>query len=150
MSSNLGEVTRAGIFPHKKKKRKCPTSKWRTVNSLVHKKNRLQGRRGKGTAESFSREKIKASTTEGRWRNPGRPSSCVTPAGTSTIILTFRIYGMATHNTRTLHRFWLFLFGVCTIHTTVFLVVSFFFVSPHGDSCKCTWYSITVGFSTTL
>ena len=35
-------------------------------------------------AESFSREKIKASTTERRWmENPVLPSSCVTPAGTS-------------------------------------------------------------------
>ena len=29
---------------------------WRTINSLVH-KIRLHGRRGKGMAESFSREK---------------------------------------------------------------------------------------------
>ena len=35
-------------------------------------------------AESFSRQKIKARTAEGRWiKNPVRPSSCVTPAGTS-------------------------------------------------------------------
>ena len=35
-------------------------------------------------AESFSREKIKASTAERRWmENPVLPSSCVTPAGTS-------------------------------------------------------------------
>ena len=35
--------------------------------------------------ESFSREKIKARTAEGRWmKNPVWPSSCVTPAGTST------------------------------------------------------------------
>ena len=56
---------------------------WRTIKSLVH-KIRLHGRRGKGMAESFSREKIKASTTERRWiENPVLPSSCVTPAGTS-------------------------------------------------------------------
>ena len=35
-------------------------------------------------AESFSGEKIKASTAERRWmENPVLPSSCVTPAGTS-------------------------------------------------------------------
>ena len=35
-------------------------------------------------AESFSREKNKASTAERRWvENPVLPSSCVTPAGTS-------------------------------------------------------------------
>ena len=54
---------------NKKVKIKCPTSGERLIR-LVH-KIRLQGRRGKGTAESFSREKIKASTAEGRWmRNP--------------------------------------------------------------------------------
>ena len=41
-----------------KKIKKCPTSKWRVFNSLVQ-KNRLHGRRGKGTAESFSREKLR-------------------------------------------------------------------------------------------
>ena len=55
---------------------------WRTIKSLVH-KIRLHGRRGKGMAESFSREKIKASTAESGWmENPVLPS-CVTPAGTS-------------------------------------------------------------------
>ena len=35
-------------------------------------------------AESFSREKVKARTAEGKWmRNPVWPSSCVTPTGTS-------------------------------------------------------------------
>ena len=33
-------------------------NKWRTINSWVH-KVRLHGRRGKRTAESFSREKIR-------------------------------------------------------------------------------------------
>ena len=48
---------RTGIFPHKKKKKKkCPTSG--TINSLVH-KIRLHGRQGKGTTESFSREKLR-------------------------------------------------------------------------------------------
>ena len=32
-------------------------SKWRTIDSWVH-KIELHGRRGKGTAESFSREKL--------------------------------------------------------------------------------------------
>ena len=46
-------------------------------------------------AESFSREE--ASTAEGRWvRNPVRPFSCVTPAGTSTC-QTSRINGKTTH-----------------------------------------------------
>ena len=34
------------------------TNKWRTINSSVH-KIRLHGRRVKGTAESFSREKLR-------------------------------------------------------------------------------------------
>ena len=40
----------------KKKKKKCPTGGER-LKSLVH-KIRLHGRRGKGLAESFSREKL--------------------------------------------------------------------------------------------
>ena len=56
---------------------------WRTIKSLVH-KIRLHGRRGKGMAESFSREKLKKGAAERRcMRNPVWPSSCVTPAGTS-------------------------------------------------------------------
>ena len=47
VSSNLGVVTRTGIMPNK----------WRTMKSLVY-KVRLHGRRGKGTVESFSREKL--------------------------------------------------------------------------------------------
>ena len=35
-----------------------PNKKWRTTSSWVH-KIRLHGRRGKGTAESFSREKLR-------------------------------------------------------------------------------------------
>ena len=38
--------------------RQTNSNKWRTINSLVH-KIRLHGRRGKGTAESFSREKLR-------------------------------------------------------------------------------------------
>ena len=34
------------------------TNGWRTIKSLVH-KIRLHGRRGKGMAESFSREKLR-------------------------------------------------------------------------------------------
>ena len=45
-----------------------------------------------------SREKIKASTANGRWRNLLWPSSCVTPTGTPTN-LTSRINGMATTHT---------------------------------------------------
>ena len=62
--SNLGAVTRSGIFPH------IMPNKWRTIISWVH-KILLHGRRGKGTVESFSREKFrKATTAEVRWRNP--------------------------------------------------------------------------------
>ena len=40
---------------------------WRTIKSLVH-KIRLHSRRGKGTAESFSREKLRhAPQKEGGW-----------------------------------------------------------------------------------
>ena len=40
---------------------------WRTIKSLVH-KIRLHGRRGKGMAESFSREKLRdAPQKEGGW-----------------------------------------------------------------------------------
>ena len=73
------------IFPHQKVKIKIKMpSKWRTIKSSVH-KIRLHGRRGKGTAESFSREKERhAPYVEGRWmRNPVWPSSCVASAGTS-------------------------------------------------------------------
>ena len=55
-------LKRIGCQPEKstlhgdlKNKIKMP-DKWRTINSLVH-KIRLHGRRGKGTTESFSREK---------------------------------------------------------------------------------------------
>ena len=54
----------------------------RTIKSLVH-KIRLHGRRGKGMAESFSREKLRqAPQKEGGWKKI-LCSSCVTPAGTS-------------------------------------------------------------------
>ena len=50
----------------KKTKIKMPNG-WRTIKSLVH-KIRLHGRRGKGTAESFSREKLRhAPQKEGGW-----------------------------------------------------------------------------------
>ena len=56
---------------------------WRTINSLVH-KIRLHGRRGKGMAESFSRQKSRhAPQKEGGLKNPVWPSSYVTPVGTS-------------------------------------------------------------------
>ena len=55
---------------------------WRTIKSFVH-KIRLHGRRGKGMAESFSREKLRqAPQKEGGWKIL-LPSFCVTPAGTS-------------------------------------------------------------------
>ena len=48
-----------GIFLTRtqKKKKKMPNG-WRTIKSLVH-RIRLHGRRGKGMAESFSREKFR-------------------------------------------------------------------------------------------
>ena len=56
-------------------------------------------------AESFSREKIKASTAERRWmENPVLPSSCVTPAGTS--IEVQNEWEENTENTRLGLRFW--------------------------------------------
>ena len=60
----------------------------RTIKSLVR-KIRLHGQRGKGMAESFSRETLRhAPQKEGGWEilcdlPPVWPSSCVTPAGTS-------------------------------------------------------------------
>ena len=54
---------------------------WRTIKSLVH-KIRLHDRRGKGMAESFSREKLRQAPQKGGWKIL-LPSSCVTPAGTS-------------------------------------------------------------------
>ena len=54
---DVSSIPANGIFltKNKKNKIKMPNG-WRTINSLVH-KIRLHGRRGKGTAESFSREK---------------------------------------------------------------------------------------------
>ena len=46
-----------GIFLTKKLKIKI-RDEWRTIKSLVH-KIRLHGRRGKGMAESFSRENLR-------------------------------------------------------------------------------------------
>ena len=55
---DVSSIPANGIFLTKKqnkKKQKMPNG-WRTINSLVH-KIRLHGRRGKGMAESFSRQK---------------------------------------------------------------------------------------------
>ena len=54
---NVSSIPANGIFltNNKKNKIKMPNG-WRTINSLVH-KIRLHGRRGKGMAESFSRQK---------------------------------------------------------------------------------------------
>ena len=55
---DVSSIPANGIFLTKNKKKttkKMPNG-WRTVNSLVH-KIRLHGRRGKGMAESFSRQK---------------------------------------------------------------------------------------------
>ena len=53
----VSSIPANGIFltKNKKTKIKMPNG-WRTINSLVH-KIRLHGRRGKGMAESFSRQK---------------------------------------------------------------------------------------------
>ena len=42
-----------------KKKKIMPTKKWRMINSWVHNNIQFHGRRGKGTAESFSRQKLR-------------------------------------------------------------------------------------------
>ena len=58
-----------GVFLTKrlKNKIKMPNG-WRTIESLVH-KIRLHSRRGKGMAESFSREKLRhAPQKEGGWK----------------------------------------------------------------------------------
>ena len=54
---DVSSIPANGIFltKNKKNKKKMPNG-WRTINSLVH-KIRLRGRRGKGMAESFSRQK---------------------------------------------------------------------------------------------
>ena len=54
---DVSSIPANGIFltTNKKNKIKMPNG-WRTINSLVH-KIRLHGRRGKGMAESFSRQK---------------------------------------------------------------------------------------------
>ena len=54
---DVSSIPANGIFltKNKKNKIKMPNG-WRTINSLVH-KIRLHGRRGKGMAESFSRQK---------------------------------------------------------------------------------------------
>ena len=56
---DVSSIPANGIFLTKnyKTKIKMPNG-WRTIKSLVH-KNRLHGRRGKGMAESFSREKLR-------------------------------------------------------------------------------------------
>ena len=66
MNSNLGAVTRTEIVPHTHKKKK--RNNCRTMISLVH-KIRVQGRRGKGTVESFSQEKVRQ-VPQKEGRNP--------------------------------------------------------------------------------
>ena len=54
---DVSSIPANGIFLTNKLKTKLKMpSGWRTIKSLVH-KIRLHGRRGKGMAESFSREK---------------------------------------------------------------------------------------------
>ena len=54
---DMSSIPANGIFLTKKLKIKMP-NEWRTIKSLVH-KIRPHGRRGKGMAESFSREKLR-------------------------------------------------------------------------------------------
>ena len=57
---DVSSIPANGIFLPKKKLKnniKMPNG-WRTIKSLVH-KIRLHSRRGKGMAESFSREKLR-------------------------------------------------------------------------------------------
>ena len=56
---DVSSIPANGIFLTKKLKTKIKMPNgWRTIKSLVH-KIRLHGRRGKGMAESFSREKLR-------------------------------------------------------------------------------------------
>ena len=58
---DVSSIPANGIFltkKRKKKRKKKMPNGWRTIKSLVH-KIRLHGRRGKGMAESFSREKLR-------------------------------------------------------------------------------------------
>ena len=72
MERRTGKIRGAFSRMHTKTKIKMPNG-WRTINSLVH-KIRLHGRRGKGMAESFSRQKSRhAPQKEG-----GLKKSCVT------------------------------------------------------------------------
>ena len=84
-SSNLGAVTRTGIFPH------IMPNKWRKVISWVCTQNVTYGRRGKGAAESFSRKKKLRQVLQ----KEGVEKSCVTPAGASTRQMS-RTNGMTT------------------------------------------------------
>ena len=56
---DVSSIPANGIFLTKKQKNKIKMPNgWRTIKSLVH-KIRLHSRRGKGMAESFSREKLR-------------------------------------------------------------------------------------------
>ena len=66
--SDVGTRVRISGQSHELGFKKCPTSGERLIRGYT--KIRLHCRRGKGTAESFSREKNKGSSAEGRWRNP--------------------------------------------------------------------------------
>ena len=58
---DVSSIPANGIFLTKKLKNKIKMPNgWRTIKSLVH-KIRLHSRRGKGMAESFSREKLRHS-----------------------------------------------------------------------------------------
>ena len=82
---DVSSIPANGIFLTKNKKTKIKMSNgWRTINSLLH-KIRLHGRRGKGMAESFSRQKSRhAPQKEGGLKILcDLPPDSVTPAGTS-------------------------------------------------------------------
>ena len=52
---NVVDLRKMSNWDYSSQKKKMP-KEWRTINLLVH-KIRLHGRRGKGMAESFSRQK---------------------------------------------------------------------------------------------
>ena len=96
MSSNLGAVTRIGIFPHKKKKKKSPTSGERLIRGYM--KFDFTDDEGKGRLNP-SRDKNK-----GRHRKRKVEKSCVTPAGASTSLTSRIVNVMTTHTHTYIHR----------------------------------------------
>ena len=110
---------------------------WRTINSLVH-KIRLHGRRGKGMAESFSRQKSRhAPQKEG-----GLKILCDLPPVWPRLVrptnLMSRMDGKKTHTHTTLHCIWLVLVVVCT---TMFLFVKVFWCPCMAINVRSVQYN---------